>query len=71
MKLIAERTTVLLGAGASVDAGVPVSVHLTQAIARLIDANRWRNPISMALNVAIGAMVAHDTARGVGAYERH
>lgn len=66
-----ERTTVLLGAGASVDAGVPVSTQLTRAIAEAVDivGRPWRNQTAMALNVAIGAIVAHDTARGVGAYD--
>lgn len=62
-------TTVLLGAGASVDAGIPVSVDLTKKIAETIDtpSNRY-NKTAHALNVAIGAMVAHDTAHGRAAF---
>jgi hypothetical protein len=62
------RTTVLLGAGASVDAGVPVSVELTQIIAERVSTSA-HSGASSALNVAIGAMIAHDTARGGGPYD--
>lgn len=62
------RSTVLLGAGASVDAGVPISVGLTRKIAEIINEPR-SSALSNALNTAIGAMVAHDTARGGGAYD--
>lgn len=55
------RTT-LLGAGASVEAGLPISSELTEQIAKAIDGRG--SPLSRALNIAIGAMVAHDTARG-------
>lgn len=65
--LVNEQTTVLLGAGASADAGVPVSANLTRAIVDRIGGGiyEW----SMALNVAIGAITAHDTARGGGAFD--
>lgn len=55
------RTT-LLGAGASVEAGLPISSQLTEQIARAVDVRG--NLLGSALNIAIGAMVAHDTARG-------
>jgi hypothetical protein len=64
-----ERVTVLLGAGASVDAGIPASVDLTRRIAEAIDSpiNQYRG-LARALHIAIGAMVAHDTARGGAPY---
>lgn len=61
------KVTFLLGAGASVDAGLPVSVELTRVITERLERG-WNSPISQALHVAIGAIVAHDTARGKSAY---
>lgn len=59
----------LLGAGASVDAGLPISIALTQSVAEKIDARRFGgNPPSTALNAAVGAIVAYDSARGASAF---
>lgn len=64
-----ERTTVLLGAGASVDAGIPASVNLTKKIVETIDTAQTRyHGTAQALNIAIGAMIAHDTAKGGDAF---
>lgn len=62
------RTTYLLGAGASVEAGLPTSTGLTQKVTAAVDdAVRWNNT-AQALHVAIGAMIAHDTGRGGPAF---
>jgi hypothetical protein len=63
------KVTFLLGAGASVDAGLPVSVDLTKAITQRLEGGWRRSSVSQALHVAIGAIVAHDTARGKSAYD--
>lgn len=58
--------TVLLGAGASVDAGVPAATAMT---AKIVDALNQRDAAwywpdtAQALNYAVGALIAHDTAR--------
>lgn len=60
----------LLGAGASVEAGVPVSVGLTRAITDRVAGGAYQSrPTSSALHIAIGAMTAHDTAHGQGAFD--
>jgi len=62
-------SVVLLGAGASVQAGVPSSVPMTERISQLIDtpSGRYRGT-AQALNFTIGAMIAHATARGLSPY---
>lgn len=55
---------VLLGAGASIKAGVPPSVDMTRAIIRQIDEDAPHRTTTQALNYAYAAMVAHDTAHG-------
>jgi hypothetical protein len=65
----APKVTFLLGAGASVDAGLPVSVDLTKAITRRLEENHRGREVVQALHVAIGAIVAHDTSHGKGAYD--
>jgi hypothetical protein len=64
---LAVPTTILLGAGASVDAGVPMSTAMTREI---VDALRTRRPqdAGAAVNFAVGALIAHDAARGGSAY---
>lgn len=58
-------TTVLLGAGASVPAGLPTSVGLTKRIADEASGPGGRlRKTGAALHLAIGAMIAHDTAQG-------
>ncbi len=65
-----QGTTLLLGAGASVEAGVPASMGLTQELARRVDEMHGRyQGTSQALNIAIGALIAYDTARGGGAFD--
>lgn len=63
------RKTFLLGAGASVDAGLPDSMNLTRRIADAVDSRgRWQGT-SQALHVVIGAMVQHDTGKGLSAFD--
>lgn len=63
------RTAVLLGAGASVEAGVPASVSMTRRITEQIDKQLPGGMNARALNMAIGALIAHDTAAGGRAYD--
>lgn len=61
---------VLLGAGASVDAGVPASTAMTEQIVRAL--NVWQHQhsgLAGALNYAVGAMIAHDSAREGSPYD--
>lgn len=62
-------TVALLGAGASVEAGVPASMPMTQEIVEYIANHASRlEGIPQALNLAVGALVAHDTAAGASPY---
>jgi SIR2-like domain len=57
-----DNTVVLLGAGASVEAGVPASFEMTRAI---LDALNTRTPLSLfteALNYVCGQLAAHEAA---------
>lgn len=63
------NTVALLGAGASIDAGVPGSTAMTQQIVAALDTPRNRHQgLTHALNYAIGAMIAHRTANGSNVY---
>jgi hypothetical protein len=53
---------VLLGAGASVEAGVPASVAMTESIVEAL--SQRPGGAGHALRYAVGAMIAHDSARG-------
>lgn len=70
---LAERTAVLLGAGASRDAGLPLTEELAQKLVESFDTElaemgRWerarQEPIVRALHVVYGAMVSHATENG-------
>jgi hypothetical protein len=63
------RTTFLLGAGACVDAGLPTSIGLTEEITKAVDQNFRYGVAPQALHAVIGAMVAHGTGRGSGAFD--
>lgn len=69
--LTANNTTFLLGAGASVDAGVPASFALTQKIVEAIAPAEFslRRAPAQALNLALGAIIAHDAARGLPVFQ--
>lgn len=63
------RTLTLLGAGASIDAGIPGSTAMTEQIVAAMDTPQYRYwGLTHAVNYAIGAMVAHRTANGASAY---
>ncbi|WP_208748665.1 SIR2 family protein [Arthrobacter sp. PM3] len=63
------KTLTLLGAGASMDAGVPGSTAMTQKIVEAVDTPHNRHyGLTHAVNYAIGAMIAHRTANGANAY---
>lgn len=68
MILDTSRATFLLGAGASVGAGLPTSVELTRKMAELVDETGFDKETSRAIHAAIGAMIAHDTALGESAF---
>lgn len=59
----------LLGAGASIEAGVPASTSMSARIVDHVDtpANRHRG-LTHALNYASGALIAHQTAQGASPY---
>lgn len=63
-------TVVLLGAGASVDAGLPTSYQLTENIVRRVqeDPRLVRGGEVAALNHAVGAIIAHDARAGGDPY---
>lgn len=60
--------TLLLGAGASIDAGIPDARGLTRRIAEDIGRRCAGQLTPLAINAAIGALVAYDTARGSSPY---
>ena len=57
---------VLLGAGASVEAGVPASFEMTQKLVARINENKRH--VAQALNFICGALVGHDSAAGADPY---
>ena len=64
------RKLVLLGAGASVDAGIPASAAMTERLGREL-ADRGRNRytgVTHAYNYAVGALIAHHSAAGGDPY---
>lgn len=63
---LAGDIAVLLGAGASVEAGIPASIDMTNQIVKAINADPMssHNHQAWALNFVCGALTAHQTARG-------
>lgn len=58
----------MLGAGASRDAGIPISTEMTDKLSRVLN----KNPHSVetqALNFICGALIAHDSAAGASPYD--
>lgn len=53
----------LLGAGASVDAGVPATFEMTERLVGQIN-DDWSDQYSQALNFVCGALIAYDSAGG-------
>ncbi|MGM1016087.1 MAG: SIR2 family protein [Actinomycetota bacterium] len=59
----------LLGAGASMDAGLPGSFGLTRAVADHIGESGRHRSVGQLLHVVVGAMVQHETGRGGSAFD--
>ena len=59
---------VLLGAGASVEAGIPATVDMTHELVARIERMAYGSQLSPALNFVCGALVKHDTAKGESPY---
>jgi hypothetical protein len=56
---------VLLGAGASQEAGIPTTFDMTEELVRRIDGGAYeRRPVAAALNFICGALLAYDSASG-------
>ncbi len=59
------ETVVLLGAGASAEAGVPTTFDMTERLAERINERPFdHRPISAALHFVCGALLSHDGAAG-------
>lgn len=57
-------TVILLGAGASDEAGVPMSVPMTTRLVNRIGADRQSHVLASALHFVCGAILAYDAAEG-------
>lgn len=62
------KKTFLLGAGASVDAGLESSTGLTRAIADHLGRGAFRNPAGQLLHAVVGALIQHDASGGADAF---
>lgn len=60
--------TFLLGAGASVDAGLDSSTGLTKAIAQHLGRGPSHDPTGQLLHAVIGAMIQHDASAGADVF---
>lgn len=59
------KTAVLLGAGASAEAGVPTTFEMTERLVRRVNERPYdRHPTAAALHFVCGALLAHDGAEG-------
>jgi NAD-dependent SIR2 family protein deacetylase len=69
--VIGQDTVVLLGAGASAEAGVPTTRKMTVELAKRISGENWhrRDRVASALNFVCGALIAHDAAHGNDPFE--
>lgn len=65
---IGKSSVVLLGAGASVEAGVPATFDMTEQLVGRVARQRYTN-VAQALHFVCGALVAYDTAAGASPYE--
>lgn len=67
---IGGDTVVLLGAGASAEAGVPTTREMTAQLAARIDHQSYgQNKLAAALNFVCGALIAYDAAQGFDPFE--
>ncbi len=65
---LAQSAVFLMGAGASAEAGVPMTVKMTQELVDRIAAGRWDQGAS-ALHFVCGALMLSDAARGRSPYD--
>jgi hypothetical protein len=64
-----SKTVFLLGAGASVDAGIPASSQMSEKIsAAILSSRNQYSGIVHAFNYAVGALIAHRSASGGDPY---
>lgn len=64
VRAVSDRLAFLLGAGASADAGLPMSRDLTRKIIDLAAERRDRS-LTAALNYVVGVIIAHDSREGM------
>lgn len=61
---------VLLGAGASAEAGIPTTFSMTEQLVTAIDESRYAgHPLSAALHFVCGALLAYDAADGQNPFQ--
>jgi hypothetical protein len=65
---LGPRPLILLGAGASVEAGIPATVEMTKEIVARIGQSSHHTQMAQALNFVCGALVAYDSAEGASPY---
>lgn len=64
-----SKTAVLLGAGASKEAGVPTTFEMTEKLVERINSTGLAaSPIAKALHFVCGALLAHDAAAGANPF---
>jgi hypothetical protein len=64
------RVAVLLGAGASVDAGIPDTTQMTKRLVEAVGSARWSSPsVVTALNFVVATLNARDTLHGSGPFD--
>lgn len=69
MSPLGAQTIVLLGAGASAEAGVPTTQPMTEALVEAIDKSKHPgHPLAQALHYVCGALMAYDSADGENPY---
>jgi hypothetical protein len=61
-------TAVLLGAGASKEAGVPTTFEVTEKLVERINSAHAGSPTAKALHFVCGALLAHDAADGANPF---
>jgi hypothetical protein len=65
---LGSRPLVLLGAGASVEAGVPATFDMTEKLVAAISERFDYSQLTNTLNFVCGALIAYDSARGRSVY---
>src|SRR4051812_3365577 len=67
--MFATNPVVLLGAGASEEAGVPLTFEMTEKLVYRLNAQGGWGQSAQALNFVCGALVAYDAAQGGNPYK--